>query len=39
MKIPVTGGAGLVGSECARLLVGQGHEVITVDNFMRGILL
>lgn len=38
MKILVTGGAGLVGSECIRLLLENGHEVISVDNYMRGVL-
>jgi CDP-paratose 2-epimerase len=32
----VTGGAGLVGSECCRLLVENGYEVISVDNYARG---
>jgi CDP-paratose 2-epimerase len=34
--ILVTGGAGLVGSECCRLLVENGYEVISVDNYARG---
>ncbi len=36
MKILVTGGAGLVGSECCRLFSSEGYEVISVDNYMRG---
>jgi len=34
--ILVTGGAGLVGSECCRLLVENGYEVVSVDNYARG---
>lgn len=36
MKIVITGGAGLVGSECCRLFVSNGFQVISVDNYMRG---
>lgn len=36
MKILVTGGAGLVGSECCRLFSEKGWDVISVDNYMRG---
>jgi CDP-paratose 2-epimerase len=32
----VTGGAGLVGSECCRLFSESGYEVISVDNYGRG---
>lgn len=32
----VTGGAGLVGSECCRLLAGHGYDVVSVDNYKRG---
>jgi UDP-glucuronate decarboxylase len=32
----VTGGAGFLGSHLCRLLVGQGHEVLCVDNFFTG---
>lgn len=35
MRILVTGGAGLVGTECCKLFAEQGHEVISVDNYMR----
>lgn len=36
MKIVVTGGAGMIGSNlCARLLA-DGHEVIAIDNLWRG---
>lgn len=34
--ILVTGGAGLVGSECCRLLASEGYDVISVDNYARG---
>ena len=36
MKVLVTGGAGLVGSECCRLFSEKGWDVISVDNYMRG---
>ena len=36
MKILVTGGAGLVGTECCKLFAEQGHEVTSVDNYARG---
>lgn len=32
----VTGGAGLVGSECCKLFSENGYKVISVDNYMRG---
>jgi CDP-paratose 2-epimerase len=35
MKAVVTGSGGLIGSECVRLLAGQGWEVVGVDNDMR----
>ena len=35
-KILVTGGAGLVGSECCRLFTDMGWKVISVDNYKRG---
>lgn len=34
--ILVTGGAGLVGTECCRLLADHGYDVISVDNYGRG---
>lgn len=37
MKILVTGGAGLVGTECCRYFAEKGHQVISVDNYMRGV--
>jgi len=36
MRILVTGGAGLVGTECCRLFARMGYEVLAVDNFERG---
>ena len=36
MKVLITGGAGLVGHECCKLFSELGHEVISVDNYMRG---
>jgi CDP-paratose 2-epimerase len=35
MKAVVTGSGGLIGSECARMLCGEGWEVAGVDNDMR----
>jgi UDP-glucose 4-epimerase len=36
MKLLVTGGAGYIGSICARLLIDAGHEVVVLDNLERG---
>ena len=36
MKVVVTGSAGLVGTNCCEFYAAQGHEVIGIDNFMRG---
>lgn len=33
MNILVTGGAGFIGSALAQRLVGEGHEVLVIDNF------
>jgi UDP-glucuronate decarboxylase len=35
-RILVTGGAGFLGTHLCRLLLGQGHEVLCVDNFSTG---
>ncbi|MFH1470113.1 MAG: NAD-dependent epimerase/dehydratase family protein, partial [Candidatus Micrarchaeota archaeon] len=36
MKVLVTGGAGLVGTESCKLFAKEGWEVISVDNYSRG---
>lgn len=36
MKFVVTGGAGFIGSYIAKYLVGNGYQVIVVDNLFRG---
>jgi UDP-glucose 4-epimerase len=36
MKCLVTGGAGFIGSHLVELLIGQGHEVIALDNLTSG---
>ena len=36
MKILTTGGAGYIGSHCAKLMTQHGHEVIVLDSLERG---
>ena len=36
MRILVTGGAGYVGSHCAKLLNAAGHDVVVLDNLLHG---
>ena len=36
MKVLVTGGAGFIGSHLCDALLGLGHEVVAVDNFLTG---
>ena len=36
MRIIVTGGAGFIGSHLCERLLGQGHQVICLDNFFTG---
>lgn len=36
MKILITGGAGFIGSNLAEALLGDGHEVVVLDNFATG---
>jgi UDP-glucose 4-epimerase len=36
MKILITGGAGFIGSNLAKRLVDDGHQVIVLDNLLRG---
>ena len=36
MKILICGGAGYIGSHMVRLLVGEGHEVVVLDNLSTG---
>lgn len=35
-RILITGGAGYVGSHCARRMAAAGHEVVTLDNLSQG---
>ncbi|MDE3242941.1 MAG: GDP-mannose 4,6-dehydratase, partial [Nitrospirota bacterium] len=36
MRILITGGAGFLGSHLCDVLIGQGHQVIAVDNLVTG---
>ncbi|MDR0870944.1 MAG: SDR family oxidoreductase [Planctomycetaceae bacterium] len=36
MKYLITGGAGFIGSNLARYVLGRGHEVVVLDNFSTG---
>ena len=36
-NILITGGAGFIGAYLTRFLVSQGHSIIVVDNFLRGV--
>ncbi|MFC2149502.1 NAD-dependent epimerase/dehydratase family protein [Candidatus Auribacterota bacterium] len=36
MRIVVTGGVGLVGTECCRLFAENGDDVVSIDNYGRG---
>src|SRR5260370_38672192 len=36
MRILVTGGAGFLGSHLCERLIGEGHDVICLDNFFTG---
>ena len=36
MRILITGGGGFLGSHLSDLLLGQGHEVVALDNFITG---
>ncbi|MCL2517833.1 MAG: UDP-glucose 4-epimerase GalE [Oscillospiraceae bacterium] len=35
-KILITGGAGYIGSHCARILADEGYEVVIIDNLVKG---
>lgn len=36
MKVLITGGAGFIGSNLTKRLINDGHEVIVIDNLLRG---
>ena len=36
MRVAVTGGAGYIGSVVTELLLGDGHEVLVLDNLSKG---
>jgi UDP-glucose 4-epimerase len=36
MKVLITGGGGFIGSHLAERLLGEGHEVLVIDNFATG---
>ncbi|SVE21045.1 uncharacterized protein METZ01_LOCUS473899, partial [marine metagenome] len=36
MRILVTGGAGMIGSNLVKTLISQNHDVTVVDNYWRG---
>ncbi len=36
MRVLVTGGAGFIGSHLCEFLLGQGHDVVCMDNFITG---
>jgi UDP-glucose 4-epimerase len=36
MRVAVTGGAGYIGSVVAELLIGDGHQVLVIDNLTKG---
>ena len=36
MRILITGGAGFIGSHLSERLLGEGHEVLCLDNFFTG---
>jgi len=36
MRILITGGAGFLGSHLSDLLIGQGHEIVAMDNLITG---